>query len=137
MTIILIEPDYLSPLPKTHMSIVRAGNYGRGADRRSEGDKKATKEASVESEELSALCTATTPTSPSTTYRGIKRFCMGVKCIHGYTINAHQPPPKYKNVHQNRPLPTNIHTNMNQNPPSYQSIMLSMEESTAQAHRRL
>ena len=95
------------------MSIVRAGNYGRGADRRSEGDKKATKEASVESEELSALCTATTPTSSSTTYRGIKRFCFGVKCIHRYPINAHQcnahqPLPKFRNNHQNRLLPTNI-----------------------------
>ena len=51
---ILMEPDYLSPLPKTHMSIVRSGNYGRGADRRREGTRS-LKRSSVESEELSTV----------------------------------------------------------------------------------
>ena len=51
---ILMEPDYLSSLPKTHMSIVRSGNYGRGADRRREGTRS-LKRSSVESEELSTM----------------------------------------------------------------------------------
>ena len=102
------------------MSIVQAGNYGRGSDRRNEGARKVQKKPlwSLKNCQL-YVQTATTTNSTWCHIPRYQKFMLGRKArpqIYHQCSPMHWS-PKYITNHQNKPLPTNIHTNMNQYPP--------------------
>ena len=125
--------DYLSPSPKTHMSIVRGGNYGRRADSRS----KVTRSLKRSSQEkkplwslkncplLRPLCGVCVQPLPQVSHTWGWNLCKAhPQTSHQYSpmlINAHQCSPmlmltnahqcSLTNSHQCSPMVTNLHQN--------------------------